>query len=334
MRFTKPDITYLFFLPVMLVFLYAWLSGRRKKSLERFAQREVLAELAGSLDLRKRNIKAFLVTVALVFLILALMRPEWGFRWEEVKRKGLDIIIALDTSKSMLAEDIKPNRLERSKLAIKDLVKKLKGDRIGLVAFAGTAFLQCPLTVDYNGFMLALNSVQAGIIPRDGTSISSAIYEAMESFEGGEKQYGVLIIITDGEDHEGNAVKAAQDAARAGIKIFCIGIGTKEGELIPVQNPSGKIGFLKDARGNVVKTRLNEDALKSVALATGGSYVRATAMGFGLDFIYEQKLSKLEKREIEAKMKKHYRQKFQIPLAVAFLLLFAEPFINDRKRKK
>ena len=232
----------------------------------------------------------------------------------------------------MLAEDVKPNRLERSKLAIKDMVAKLKGDRIGLIAFAGSAFLQCPLTVDYGGFALALDDVDVTTIPRGGTSISSAIREAMTSFSGGVNKYKVLIIITDGEDHEGDPVAAAKEAQRQGMKIYCIGIGSKEGELIPIRDEKGKLQFLKDQSGNTVKTQLNEKILEEIALITGGSYVRATSAEFGLDLIYEQKLSQMEKREIESKMRKSYEERFQIPLAVSFILLFLEPFITNRKR--
>jgi Ca-activated chloride channel family protein len=262
------------------------------------------------------------------------MRPQWGFSWEEVRRSGLDILIAIDTSKSMLAGDIKPNRLERSKLAVKDLIKKLRGDRIGLIAFSGNAFLQCPLTVDYSGFLLSLNELNFNSIPKGGTSISSAIKTAMDSYEGGQKKYKILVIITDGEDHEGNVAEMAEKAKDAGIKIFSIGIGTKEGELISVTDESGNKVFLKDRQGNVVKTRLDETTLQKIALTTGGSYVRATNTEFGLDLIYEEKLSKMEKREIESNMIKRYEERFQIPLAIALVLLCLEPFISERRRSE
>ncbi|MBN1520954.1 MAG: VWA domain-containing protein, partial [Candidatus Aureabacteria bacterium] len=238
----------------------------------------------------------------------------------------------VDTSKSMLAQDVKPNRLERAKLAIKDFIKHLQGDRIGLIAFSGEAFLQCPLTVDYNGFLLSLDSLSVNSITRGGTSISQAIKEAIKSYEGGFKKYKVLIMITDGEDHEGAPLKAAEDAKKEGIKIFCIGIGTPEGELISVEDEKGNKTFLKDSQGNVVKTRLDETTLQKIALATGGSYVRSGATEFGLDMIYDKKLSKMEKRELESKLAKQFEDRFQIPLALAFLLLAGELFINERKR--
>ena len=299
--------------------------------MEGFAQKDLLNELTGPLDRKKQRMKTVVVLVSVLMIIIALIRPQWGFEWQEVKRSGLDILIAIDTSNSMLAEDVKPNRLERSKLAVKDLIKKLRGDRVGLIAFAGSAFLQCPLTVDYSGFMLSLDSIDVETIPKGGTSLTSAIKTALDSYEGGKK-HKILVIITDGEDHEGNLVELAEKAKEKGIKIFTIGIGTKEGELIPVTDESGNVSFLKDKKGNVVKTRLDEATLQKIALNTGGSYVKATSTEFGLDLIYEEKLSKMEKREIEDKMVKKYKERFQIPLFIALLLLCIEPFIRERKK--
>ena len=298
--------------------------------MESFAGKELLKDLTYTLNNGKYRTKAILICVSILFIMIALIRPQWGFEWQEVKRSGLDILIAIDTSKSMLAEDVKPNRLVRSKLAVKDLIKKLRGDRIGLIAFAGSAFTQCPLTVDYNGFMLSLDALNVNIIPKGGTSITSAIKTALDSYEGGMNKYKVLVIITDGEDHGGNAVELAKQAGEAGIKIFTIGIGTTEGELIPVVDDSGNRTYLKDRKGNVVKSRLDESTLKEIALNTGGSYVKATHTEFGLDTIYEEKLSKMEKRDIENKLLKKYNERFQIPLVLALLLLCIEPFIRVR----
>lgn len=331
MRFGNIQAAYLLWLIVGLFIFYLWSFARRKRAMEAFAQKELLAELMPSVDKRGKKLRVFLVFVAVLFCLFSLMRPQWGFEWEEIKRKGIDILIAIDTSKSMLAEDVKPNRLERSKLAVKDLVRKLKGDRIGLIAFSGTAFLQCPLTVDYNGFILSLDNLSVDIIPKGGTSISSAIREAIKTYRDNPSKYKALVLITDGEDHEGDLIKAAEKARKEGIKIFCIGIGTKEGELIPVSNGRfSRRAFLKDKEGKIVKTRLDEDTLKEIAMITGGSYVRATGTEFGLDLIYEERLSKMEKREFESKMRKHYKERFQIFLGLALLLLLIEPFISGR----
>jgi len=335
MMFGAPYMSVLLWIiPAMIVFYHFAARGRRK-ALEHFADDKVLPEILKTVDMRKRKIRTWMTGIAVSLVIVALMRPQWGFTWQEVKQRGIDILIALDTSKSMLAEDVLPNRLERSKLAIKDLVKKLHGDRVGLVTFSGTAFLQCPLTVDYDGFMLTLDDVDVFSIPVGGTSISSAIYEAIESYEeGGESEDKVLIIITDGEDLEGGIERAVQAAKAAGIKIFCVGIGSTEGELIPVKDEKGKTVFMKDREGNVVKTRLVEEALEEIAVQTGGMYVRSTGAEFGLDLIYEKELSKIEKKDFKSRMEKRYHERFQLPLVLAFLLLLAEPLIGDRKKGK
>ncbi|MFA5231577.1 MAG: VWA domain-containing protein [Candidatus Omnitrophota bacterium] len=332
MRFASPDFSFGFIvIIIILILFYFWAVKLRKAALERFAQKDLLEELLSRLDYKKRFLKNCLVILAISLMFFALMRPQWGFHWEEVKRKGVDILIALDTSKSMLAEDVKPNRFERSKLAIKDLLRNLKGDRIGLIAFSGNAFLQCPLTLDYGGFLLSLDNTGIDTIPKGGTSLTSAIKEALRSYEGGQKKYKVLIVITDGEDHEGNPGEASEEAKKEGIKIFCIGIGTKEGELIPVTDESGQKIFLKDAQGNVVKSHLNEIDLQKIALNTGGVYVRATNTEFGLNLIYKERIAGMEKRELEAKMNKHYEERFQIFLWLALFLLVVEHWISDKK---
>lgn len=315
-----------------IVLFYLWAARSRKKALERFAGSSTLPEIMKSYDPSKAKIKNSLVAIAVFLLIITLMRPQWGFRWQEVKKHGLDIMIALDTSNSMLAEDVLPNRLERSKLAIKDLVRKLHGDRIGLVAFSGGAFLQCPFTADYNGFLLSLDDVTVNTIPVGGTSIAKAIYTAMKGFEGGIKKEKILIIITDGEDLEGGMDKAIERAKAENVKIYCVGIGTAGGELIPITDESGKKMFLKDVQGNVVKTRLGEDMLKKIALDTGGAYVLSSGAEFGLDLIYDKELSKFEKEEFKSRMEKKYSERFQIPLILALMLLVIEPLVGDRKK--
>ncbi|MFH0732368.1 MAG: VWA domain-containing protein [Candidatus Omnitrophota bacterium] len=332
MRFGQIAYAFGFWIVLALSLFFVWAFKEKAKAMRRFADQGFLKELAATLNRKRQIIKTVIILLAIFLSVLALMRPQWGFKWQEVKRRGLDILIAIDTSKSMLATDVKPNRLERSKLAVKDLVKKLKGDRIGLVAFSGTAFLQCPLTIDYGGFLLALNDLNTGIIPRGGTAISSAIKTAIDSYKGGQKKYKILVIITDGEDLEGDAVKAAEDAKKENVKIFCIGIGTEAGELIQLTDENGNKSFLKDENGNVVKSRLNEVILKKIALSTGGAYVHSSGAEFGLDMIYEERLSKMEKQEIKAKMNKLFIERFQIPLVFALLLLIIEPFIGDRKR--
>jgi len=329
MRFANFSAIHFIWVAIALILFYIWGFKKKKAMREKFAEKKLINKLTPSLSTKRQSLKATLIVIAVVFMVISFMRPQWGFKWQKIKRKGLDIIIALDTSKSMLACDVKPNRLERAKLAIMDFIKHLKGDRIGLIAFSGEAFLECPLTIDYGGFLTTLRNININIIPRGGTSISSAIKEAIRSFEGGLKKYKVLILITDGEDHEGDPIKAAKEAKKEGIKIFCIGIGTPEGELIPITDNTGHKTFLKDRNGNVVKTRLDETTLQKIALTTGGSFVRSGSREFGLNLIYREKLSKMEKREIKSKMAKQYEERFQIPLFIAFLILLAELFINE-----
>ena len=332
MRFAEPYFLYSIAAAGILIGFYGWSFIRRRRILRKVADPRLLPELMVSVDVAKQKLKAGMLIVGIVFCFCALLRPQWGFHWEELKRKGLDIVVAVDTSKSMLAEDIKPNRLERAKLALRDFTKNLRGDRIGLIAFAGSAFLQCPLTYDYGGFLLSLDSLDVTTIPQGGTSLSSALREALRSYEGGQKKHKVLVIITDGEDHEGDPLKVAEDARKEGITVFCIGIGTREGELISLATGSGQKEFLKDRVGNVVKSRLDEVTLQKIALMTMGSYVRSTSAEFGLELLYKEKFSKMEKREIKGAMNKQHEERFQIPLAFALLFFLVEPFISDTKK--
>jgi Ca-activated chloride channel family protein len=333
MRSGLPYMAVLLWIVPLLALFYVIAERGRKRALERFAEGKVLPEISGSFNMARRKMRTVMMVAAVFLAVISLMRPQWGFTWREVKRQGIDIIIALDASKSMLAEDVRPNRLERAKLAIKDLVRKLRGDRLGLIVFSGTAFLQCPLTMDYDGFLLSLNDVDVETIPVGGTSLANAIYTAIRSYEGGKKQQKILIVITDGEDLEGGVDQAIAMAKHEGVRIFCVGIGAEEGELIPITDERGKTVFLKDAEGNVVKTRLEEGILQKMALATNGMYVRSTGAEFGLDLIYERELSKLQKEELKSRMEKRYHERYQFFLGFAILLLFIEPFIGDRKKE-
>ncbi len=333
MQFAQMPMFYMLWVVLGFVIFLFWTFTRKRKIMQRFAARDLIPEIAATFHQRNSILKNVFLAVVLLFSTLALARPQWGFEWQEVKRKGLDILVVIDTSKSMLTEDVKPNRLERTKLAVKDLVKKLKGDRIALVAFSGSAFLVCPLTVDYNGFLLALEDLSTNTIPRGGTNLSSALKEAIKGYDTTTpSQYKAVIMMTDGEDWEGNPLAVAKEASSKGIKIFTIGIGTKEGDLIRVPNEQGQLEFLKDDQGNFVKSRLNENLLQEIAQATGGVYVRASGLQFGLDIIYDEHLSKMERRDIESKMEKKYHEKFQIPLGIALVILLFETWITTRKK--
>jgi len=270
--------------------------------------------------------------LATILLVLVLARPQFGIKEEEIKRKGVDIMVALDTSLSMAARDIQPSRLLKAKSEISHLLDMLQGDRIGLVAFAGDSFVQCPLTLDYGAARLFLDIMDPGIIPTPGTSISEAIKTASGAFSKKEQKYKVLILFTDGEEHEGEAIKSAQDAAEEGIRIYAVGMGSPKGEPIPILNENGeKTGYKKDSQGNVVMSRLNEPVLQKIALMTGGKYYRATPDGKELETIY-QDIRKMEQKELASKQFTQYEERYQGFLLVAIIILIVEALLVDRKR--
>ncbi len=312
--------------------LLVWAGQRRRRLLARFGDGALVQRLADSVDGAVRWAQIALVVVALALMVIALAGPQWGFHWQEVKHRGVDIVIALDVSKSMLAQDVKPNRLQRAKLAIQELIPLLRGDRLGLVAFAGTSFLNCPLTVDYNGFALMLEDISTETIPRGGTNLTDAIRTGVKALHASAEGSRALVLITDGESHEGDPLAAAKDAAANGVKIFCIGIGTAEGELIPVTDDEGQATFVKDREGRTVKSRLDEETLQKIAIETGGSYVRATATSLGLELLYRERIAKLDPQTRESTLQKRFEQRFQWPLALALLVLWVEPLLSDRRR--
>ena len=331
MQFGNPTSFWLLGLaPVLAVFL-VWAFRARRRALARFASQPLLQRLAESVRPMARRWKAALIVMVVTLAALALTQPRWGFEWREVKHKGVDVFVLLDVSKSMLTEDVRPNRLTQAKYAVQDLLEKLRGDRIGLVAFAGTAFVQCPLTVDYEAFRLTLKDADTRIIPRGGTAIGTAIRTALKAFEAGEGRDRAIVLITDGEETESDALTAADEAAKAGVKIYAIGIGTAEGELIPVREDGKSMEFLKDREGKVVKSRLDEETLKQLALKTGGIYVRSAAGDFGIDTIYDKGIAQLQRKEYEARLQKQYFERFQWPLGIAFALLIVEAFASDRR---
>lgn len=334
MHFAQPNMFYLLWGVILLMLFLAWGLLHRQKIMEKFVQSHLMKEVAIGFGLLRLRLKNIFLILVFILSIAALARPQWGFEWQEIKHKGIDILVAVDTSKSMLAQDVKPNRLERTKLAIKDLVRKLKGDRIGLIAFAGEAFLVCPLTVDYNGFLLSLNDLSIDTIPQGGTNIARAIEETIGSYTEAAHQDKAVIIITDGDNLEGDPIAVAKKASEKGIKIYTIGIGTKEGELIQIPGVSGSTEFLKDTDGNFVKSRLNESLLEKISLITAGAYIKASGAQFGLDLIYEKDLAKLEKRDMESKMERKYYERFQISLALASVLLMVETCLGTRRKTK
>ncbi|MBW6521444.1 MAG: VWA domain-containing protein [Desulfoarculaceae bacterium] len=314
------------------IFLWRRLDQQRQERMEHFAAAHLLGHLTRNIAPRRRLLKKGLWILAIFCCFLTLARPQYGFKWVDVKRQGIDILFALDTSRSMLTEDIRPNRLERAKLAIIDFVHQLEGDRVGLLPFAGSAFLLCPLTIDYSAFETALAAIDTAIIPRGGTDLAAAINLAESSLvdSGNHK---ILILITDGENLEGDALAAATKAGQNGMTIFTVGVGTIEGELIPIAG-SGPGNFVRDGSGKFITSRLDETALTAISEAAGGLYVPLGTNGEGLEHIYQQKLSLIPKKELAEKKYKLPRERFTWPLGAAMLLLMLEFIISGRKAER
>jgi len=323
----------LWLIPILILF-YVLVFKWKKRALTRFGNLELLQRLTDSTSQGRQVFKVALIIIAVAFMILSSGRPQIGTKLEEVKREGVDILIALDVSLSMLAEDIKPNRLEKAKHEIDSFIDMLEGDRIGMIAFAGIPFVQCPLTLDYGAAKLFLDIMDVNLIPQPGTAIGDAVLLAIKTFEQRERKHKVLVLITDGEDHQGEPLKAAELAEKEGIVIYTVGVGSVKGVPIPVYNDRGSsAGFKKDRQGDVVTSKLDEITLEKVALQTNGKYFRATGGEDELVKIYEA-ISKMEKKELASVKFSQYEDRFQYILILAIILLVLEVFIQDRKKIK
>lgn len=292
----------------------------------------VVKQLMPDVSTFKSHIKFIIMMLALAFIILGIINLQIGSKLEEVKRKGADVMIALDVSNSMKAEDLSPNRLERAKLAISKLVDKLDGDRIGIVVFGGEAYVQLPITTDYAAAKLFLETIDFDIIPVQGTNIGAAVRLSVESFGQDLGKNKAIIVITDGENHEDDAIKATQEAVEKGISVNTIGMGSPSGSPIPIYKNGTQVGFKKDSEGNTVITKLNEPMLQEIASTGNGAYVHASNSETGLGAILDE-INKLEKKNYESKMYSDYDDKFYYFLAAALLLLLLEFLINERKSK-
>jgi len=314
-----------------LVWTWRRYDARQRAALATFASSHLHAQLTASFSTVKRNWKRGLFLAAIACLFVALARPQAGYRWEEVTRRGIEVIFAVDTSRSMLTPDVKPDRLTRAKLAVDDFASKMNGDSVGLIAFAGNAFLQCPITLDYDAFHESLAALDTTIIPRGGTDIASAIQEAQAALQNRPSTDKVLVLLTDGEDLDGNALDAAKAAAKNGLKICTVGVGSANGDLIPLPADQGG-GFVKDESGQFVKSRLDEAGLKAIAAATGGIYAPLGAQGQGLDTIYQQALAPLTKHDLASRRQRVYTERYQWPLALSLLLLLTSTSVGTRRR--
>jgi len=334
MHIGNIKMLYLLWLVPVVVFLYAWASYRRRAALRAFVEEDLLERIGLSSSGPGRTAKAVLVTLAVAFVAFAAARPAWNPKPQTIERRGRDIMVILDVSKSMLAEDLVPNRLDRSKLAIRDMVDRLQGDRVGLVVFAGNAVLKVPLTLDYGFFDLVLDDIDVNAVSRGGTKIGDAIRKALdEGFDTQEKKYKDIILITDGEDHDSFPVEAAQEAGEKGIRIIAIGIGDEgQGRRIPVTDGQGNRGFMT-YNGEEVWSRLDANTLRKMANATpGGKYLNVATGAIDLGDVYLKLVAGEEKRDLEAKTMTLYEEKFQIFLGVALFFLVAEMVVGERRR--
>ena len=304
-----------------------------KKAIGVFGQLKLVYKLMPMASEFKLRFKFILFAIAISSLILGIANPQIGSKMEEVKREGVDLMIAIDLSNSMLAEDLQPNRLMRAKQSISKLIDRLDGDRIGLIVFAGDAYVQLPITTDYSAAKLFLSTINTSIVPTQGTAIGKAIELSIKSFDLNNDQNKAIIVITDGENHEDNAIEKAKEAQELGIFVHTIGMGSAEGGPIPIKNRYGTItSYQKDREGNTIITNLNEEMLKEIAQSGGGSYIRANSTQSGLNALFKE-INKMEKKEIGSKVFTDYKDRFQWFIGLAIILLIIETLMKGRKNK-
>jgi Ca-activated chloride channel homolog len=334
MTFGVPQWLWGLLLIPILIALFIRSEQRGLKRLQEFVSARLLPQLAGTVNRPRRIIRFALQLLGLALAIVSLAQPRWGYTFEDVKRKGLDLLIAVDTSRSMLSNDVQPNRLDRVKLAIQDLINQLQGDRVGLIAFAGRAFLQAPLTIDYDAVVEALNDLDTKTIPEGGTNISSAITLATQSFGKSAMGNRALVIFTDGEELSGDAVKTAKEAADAGVRIFTVGVGTPQGSLIPVTGDDGQTSFVKDSSGQVVKSKLDDKRLREVPQATGGFYLHLENGPRTMLQIQNEGLAKMQAAEMDVRLSRRPIERYEWPLGAALVALALSILIPERKRAR
>ena len=332
LRFENPNLLYLLWGVPLLSLLYVYAARQKRKAYQQFTRHYLFERLTEFVHFRRQKVRAVLVLLGYLFLVVALARPQIGTRLETIYREELDIMIALDISTSMLAEDIKPNRLLKAKHAISSLINRLGGARVGLIVFAGSGFVYCPLTTDYAMANTLLAALAPDTVSHGGTRISSAIDTARRNFGEGSEGYKVLIIFTDGEDHSAGTIDTAKSALKEGIHISCVGIGVpNQGVPIPLREPNGNAErYKRDRDGRLILTRLDDFLLQEIVQLTSGKYYQATPGGTEIELLYED-LSSLEKRTIEERQFTQYAEQFQYFVALAFLCLVAEILLADRK---
>jgi len=328
-----PPVLWVVFLSVPVVVLLYWYGRRsRTRALNTFGDHRVIERLTTSVSPRKRQIKQILIVVAFFFLSIGLVAPKIGTSLTEVERRGVNLLLLLDTSLSMKAEDVKPSRLNRAKYEATNLIDELQGDRVGLVAFAGVSYLQCPLTLDYSAAKMFLDVTDTDLIPSQGTAVGDAIHTALESYDTEGDRYKAMVIFSDGEDHLGKAISAAEDAAEQGVIVYTVGVGTPSGAPIPMTEGEGSPSFKRNNQGKVVTTKLQPGILQKIASITGGTYYQLGQGNYSADGL-QKDLFRLERTELSSHRYAGYEERYQYFVGIALLLFIAEVLIPERRKK-
>lgn len=329
-RFAQPEYLYLLLIVPLLVMLFIWNTIRRKRKLQSFGDSELLAQYMPNVSMVRPQFKFYIQILALVLLIVALARPQFGVKEQAVKRQGMEVMVALDVSNSMLAQDVAPSRLGRSKQLLSKIIDGMTEDKVGLVVFAGDAYTQLPITCDYVSAKMFLSSISPSLVARQGTAIGSAIDLSIKSFGAESTASRAIILITDGENHEDDAIGAAKLAKEKGIQVFVLGVGKPEGSPIPLE---GSMSFRKDKDGNVVVSKLNEEMCRQIAQAGGGMYLRVDNTNAAQRTL-QKELGKLAKSELETRVYSEYNEQYQSFVILALILLVIEFFIFGRRNKR
>lgn len=332
MRWGNPNALFALIIVPVMIYLYRYAAIKRRRTMATLGDAGLLNKLVSTAGPGRRRLKAALIVVAAALMILGLARPQFGAGLRQMHSSGRDVVFVLDISNSMLAQDVSPSRLDAAKAEIAGLLDKLEGDQAGLVIFAGEAFLQCPLTLDYRAMRTLLDGVEPSSLPTPGTNLSEAILESIKVFKKSENRAKVVILLTDGEDHSGSVEEAAKEAAKNNVKIYTVGIGdnSASGAPIPIRRPDGSIAYKKDNDGNNIMTRLDEETLQKIALATGGKYHYA-GKNLELDKVYA-KVREMDGAKGQSSFYTEYEDRFQWLLIPAFMLLIAEAFITEKKK--
>jgi len=334
MQFATPEAFYWLLLLPALVFFLVWSGRRRGRAAERLAEPTLIERLSLGVSRSRDRWKASLLLVGVFFLVLAIARPQWGQGTDEVVARGVDVFLVLDTSFSMDATDVAPSRMERARYVASALIERLQGNRIGLIVFSGTAFVQCPLTLDYGAAQIFLDTVGTGVVPDPGTDILQALETASRGFVARDSKFKVVVLLTDGEETEGSALGVAEKAREEGIVIHTVGVGTPGGEPIPVRNENGDVtDYIRDESGQPVLSRLGEETLSKIALQTGGKYFRISEQDQEIDEIAGL-VAGMEGEELESQLFRRFQERFYWPLGFALLFLLAEALVPRYRRAR